>query len=119
MKQVTLIISMLIPSALMAAEFYVAPSGSDQNPGNKAKPFQTITGARDAVVKINAKMTEDITVYLAGGTYPISESIVFKARDSGMNGHQVIYKAVDGQEPIISSGKAIKNWQIHDKEMII
>ncbi len=98
------------------AEYYVSPSGSDKNPGTKAKPFQTIAHARDSVAKINGKMTGDIVVYLARGTYVISESVVFDANDSGTNGHKVIYKAAAGETPIVSGGKAIKNWEVHDKE---
>jgi hypothetical protein len=97
-------------------EFHVSPSGSDKNPGTKAKPFQTIAHARDSVAKINGKMTGDIVVYLAGGTYEISESVVFDVNDSGINGHKVIYKAVDGQVPVVSGGKVIKSWEVHDKE---
>ena len=99
-----------------ALEFHVSPTGSDKNPGTKAKPFQTIAHARDSVAKINSKMTGDIVVYLGGGTYEISESVVFDANDSGTNGHKVIYKAAAGQTPIVSGGKAIKKWELHDKE---
>jgi hypothetical protein len=106
-----------IPSLWAAqAEFYVSPSGSDKNPGTKAKPFQTITHARDSVAKINSNMTGDIVVHLAGGAYEISESVVFDVNDSGTNGHKVIYKAIADQTPMVSGGKAIKNWEIHDKE---
>jgi hypothetical protein len=98
-----------------AQEFHVAPTGSDTNPGTAAKPFQTIALARDSVAKITGKMTKDIVVYLHGGTYEISEPIVFDANDSGTNGHKVIYRAANGQTPIVSGGKAIKNWEVHDK----
>jgi len=97
-------------------EFYVSPSGSDKNPGTKVKPFKTIAYARDKVAKINSQMQGDIVVYLGGGTYEISESVVFDANDSGSNGHRVIYKAATGQEPIVSGGKAITKWELHDKE---
>jgi len=97
-------------------EFHVAPTGSDKNPGTEAKPFQTITHARDSVAKITGKMTGDIVVYFHGGTYEISEPVVFDANDSGTNGHKVIYKAATGQTPIVSGGKAVKNWQLHDKK---
>ena len=91
-----------IPSLWAAqAEFYVSPSGSDKNPGTKAKPFQTITHARDSVAKINSNMTGDIVVHLAGGAYEISESVVFDVNDSGTNGHKVIYKAIAGQTPMV------------------
>lgn len=106
----------LTAASASALDFYVSPLGSDKNPGTKAKPFQTIAHARDRVAKINSKMTGDIVVYLGGGTYQISESVVFDANDSGSNGHKVIYKAAAGQTPIVSGGKAIKNWEIHDKE---
>jgi hypothetical protein len=99
-----------------AVELYVSPGGNDRNPGTKAKPFATIAHARDAVAKINDKMTEDITVYLLGGTYELSSSVVFGPADSGNNGHKVIYKAFPGETPIISGGKAIKGWSLHDKE---
>ena len=99
-----------------AAEFYVAPSGSDQNPGTKAKPFKTIAHARDEVAKVNVGMKEDITVYLGQGTYELTAPVVFAVKDSGMNGHKVIYKAFAGKEPIVSGGRKITDWQIHDKE---
>ncbi len=100
----------LTAAPAFALEFHVSPSGSDKNPGTQAKPFQTIAHARDSVAKINGKMTGDIVVYLAGGIYEISESVKFNEKDSGNNGHKVIYKAAVGQTPIVSGGKAIKKW---------
>lgn len=97
-------------------EFHVSPDGDDRNPGTMAKPFRSIARARDQVAGITGKMTGDIVVYLGGGTHRVSESVVFDANDSGTNGHKVIYKAADGQTPIVSGGRAIKNWQLHDKE---
>ncbi len=110
-----LLLALASPLWAAQAEFYVSPSGSDKNPGTKAKPFQTIAHARDSVAKINGKMTGDIVVHLAGGTYEVSEPVVFDANDSGTNGHKVIYKAVAGQTPVVSGGKAIKGWKVHDK----
>jgi hypothetical protein len=101
---------------MYALEFHVSPSGSDTNPGTEAKPFQTIAHARDCVAKLKDKMTKDIVVYLHGGTYAISEPIVFDSNDSGTNGFKVVYKAATRQTPIVSGGKVIKNWALHDKE---
>lgn len=98
-----------------AREFHVSPTGNDNNPGTQAKPFQTIAHARDSVAKINGKMTGDIVVYLGGGTYELSAPVVFDANDSGTNGFKVIYKAAVGQTPIVSGGKTIKSWEVHDK----
>jgi len=48
-----------------AAEFHVAPTGDDSHPGTAAKPFRTISAARDAARRFAGK--EPITVSLADG----------------------------------------------------
>lgn len=103
-------------STTFATELFVAPDGSDANPGTKDKPFQTIEHARESVAGINSDMTGDITVYLRGGTYVLTSSVVFGEKDSGTNGHKIIYRALPGQTPIVSGGRAVKGWVIHDKE---
>ncbi len=95
-----------------AAEFYVAPDGKDGNPGTKEKPFATVEAARDAVRKINAKMTEDIVVVLRGGTYPLRQTILFEPADSGTGGHDVIYRAATNETPVLSGARAIVGWQL-------
>ena len=62
------------------ASYYVAPTGSDANPGTESAPFQTITKARDVVRTIAANMTGDIYVDLRGGTYGIGSTIAFGPR---------------------------------------
>ncbi|NUQ63189.1 MAG: right-handed parallel beta-helix repeat-containing protein [Pirellulales bacterium] len=91
--------------------FYVAPAGDDANPGARERPLATLAGARDAVRGVNRNMTGDIVVMLAGGTYPISEPIVFDHRDSGTGCHKIVYRAADGQKPVLSGGRAIAGWQ--------
>jgi hypothetical protein len=49
-------------STATAYNFYVAPAGSDSNPGTQAQPFRTIQRAASAVVP-------DSTVHVAPGTY--------------------------------------------------
>lgn len=116
-----LMLCMLVPGILagstgMAAEYYVSPAGNDRNPGTKDKPFQTIDHARDRVSTVTGTMSEDIVVYLRGGTYELASSVIFDANDSGTNGHTVAYKAFPGETPIVSGGQAIKGWSLHDRE---
>lgn len=47
-------------------DIHVAPGGDDANPGSEIKPLKTLMGARDAVRKINSKMTGDIAVRCYG-----------------------------------------------------
>ncbi|MEU6261300.1 RICIN domain-containing protein [Streptomyces sp. NPDC047043] len=92
--------------------FYVDPSGgSDHNPGTRvSKPFKTIQRARAAVRAVNSHMSGDITVYLRGGTYRLSKPVRFSTRDSGTNGHDVIWKAYGSETPVVTSGKRITGW---------
>lgn len=91
--------------------FHVSPNGDDANPGTKEKPFATISQARNAVRQINGTMSGDIAVVLRGGTYSISEPIVFDHRDSGTGGHEVIYCAAEDERVTASGGRAITGWQ--------
>ncbi len=52
---------------LYAAEFFVAPTGDDTNPGTLEKPFATIQHAQVAV-------SPGDTVYIRGGTYMMKEN---------------------------------------------
>jgi len=90
---------------------YVSPGGDDANPGTKDQPLATIGGARDAVRQVNRNMTGDIVVMLAGGTYSISEPVVFDHRDSATGGHTIVYRAADGQEAVLSGGRIVTGWQ--------
>jgi len=95
-----------------ASEFYVSQSGKDSNPGTREAPFASLEKAKNAVrTQLQSKQRADITVYLDGGVYQVEEPIVFKQEDSGREGFQVIYEAMEGEEPIISGGIQIKSWE--------
>lgn len=91
--------------------FHVSPSGNDANPGTQSEPFATIARARDEVRKINGNMKGDVAVVLRGGTYSISEPIVFDHRDSAAGGHKIVYRSAAGERAVISGGRAITGWQ--------
>jgi len=82
--------------------FYVAPDGSDQNPGSKDKPFATLKRARNAVREAKKTTNEPITVFVRGGVYYQSEPIVFTAEDSGRKDAPVTYAAYEDEKPVIS-----------------
>lgn len=94
--------------------YFVAPTGSDSNPGTLAAPFLTIAKARDTVRTINAKMTDDVTVYLRGGTYNLTETVKFEPADSGTNGHRVYYRAYQGETPVIMAATPVTGWTQHN-----
>jgi hypothetical protein len=91
-------------------EFFVSPTGNDANPGTKAKPFLTLTHARDAVRAAAPPMSGDILVNLRGGNFSVSAPIVFAPEDSGRNGFNIIYRAYQHETPVISGGVGVTNW---------
>jgi len=86
------------------ADFYVAPGGDDANPGTEAEPFATLARARDAARgRIAAGLSGDLSVLVRGGTYRITEPIVFGPEDGGTEVHRVTYAAYPGEVPGISA----------------
>ena len=67
--------------------FYVSPDGSDSGNGSIDSPFRTLEAARDAVRECNGNMTGDITVYLRGGDYRITNFEMEGAPLAGFAAH--------------------------------
>jgi len=93
------------------AEFHVSPAGNDANPGTLAKPFATIQKARDAVRKVNRSMKNDINVFIHKGTYYLKKPIALDERDSGFNGHYVIYRGYKDESPVVIGGVPVTGWK--------
>lgn len=108
------IILLLFPSikvnADVAENYYVSPSGNDENPGTEDEPFKTIQKAKEIIRQREGAWTGDICVWLRGGTYRLKNTLVFTEEDSGSDGYSVIYKAMSGEKPVISGGEVITGW---------
>ena len=93
--RLTLILVCVLTSgcASISADFVVAPSGSDDNPGTPAEPFATLSKARDAARDIRREAPGgQVSVALRGGTYRLAKPVVFgpaekylRDRRSGMS----------------------------------
>jgi hypothetical protein len=94
---------------------YARPRAAARTPIYHVSPgVDTIQPVRDVIRSVNSAMTEDITVYLREGTYWLTNTLTFDQRDSGTNGYNVIYKAYANERPIISGGRQITGWTLHD-----
>ena len=99
-------------SAEASVEFYVSPTGNDNNPGTKEQPFAGLTRARDAVrERTQTRQTADIVVFLRGGTYKLQEPLALGPEDSGTDKFSITHKAFPGEKPIISGGRTITGWK--------
>ncbi|WP_162463034.1 right-handed parallel beta-helix repeat-containing protein [Paenibacillus psychroresistens] len=95
---------------------YVALHGNDDNEGNEASPFRTITRARDALRELKISIKSDIIVYIRGGVYELDAPIVFDERDSGFNGNCITYCTYPGENVQISGAKRITGWNRVESE---
>jgi hypothetical protein len=102
------------PPAHGRATFYVAPRGDDASNGTRNRPFRTLARAQQAVREKTSRMHRDLVVNLGDGTYALPAPLEMDARDSGRNGHAVVYRAEPGAHPILSGGRTITGWTLAD-----
>jgi hypothetical protein len=110
------LLTLLLVSAapLGAAEFHVAPAGSDANPGTAEKPFATLERARDAVRTLkagNGLPAGRVDVVVHGGEYVLQQTLELTPLDSGAKGRPVRWRAAQGESPVLSSARSITGWK--------
>jgi len=105
--------------SLLAADFYVATDGNDQNPGTRRKPFATIEAARDAVRKsVAGGMKDDVVVNIGAGNYFVEKQIELDDRDSGRDGHTITYKGAPKLGTRIYGGRRITSWKKINEQQV-
>jgi uncharacterized protein YgiM (DUF1202 family) len=87
-------------AATHAAEFHVAPSGNDANPGTQAAPLRTIQRAADL-----AQPGDAITVH--EGVY---RERINPPRGGQSDQKRIVYQAAPGEKVEIKGSEAVKNW---------
>ncbi|MCY2929905.1 MAG: right-handed parallel beta-helix repeat-containing protein [Planctomycetota bacterium] len=95
--------TMMTNSAAAAGrEIFVAPGGSDANPGTREKPLATVAAAQAAARK--ARADGAVSVILREGTYYLDKTLVLGPEDSGRAGATVAYAAAEGERAVLSGG---------------
>ncbi|GHI42228.1 fibronectin type III domain-containing protein [Streptomyces violascens] len=107
----------LVPSATARsphasfADVYVSPTGSDLADGTARYPVRSLSRARDLARGGAAHQRADLTVHLAAGTYRTDKPLELDARDSGRNGHRIIWQGAGAGATVISGGRKVEGWQ--------
>ena len=104
-------------SPIQKADFHISPSGSDTWSGTLPEPaadksdgpFATLQRAKDAVRSLKERKKSDILVYIHGGTYQLSKTVVFNLSDSGSKDATITYAAYPGETPIFTSAQIVRN----------
>jgi hypothetical protein len=104
-----------------ALTLYVAINGNDAWTGcapepaadGQDGPLATIAGAREVLRKMKAAggLPGPVRVCIRGGSYPVSEPLVFTLEDSGTAEAPIVYEAYPGEQPVIHGGRAISGWR--------
>jgi pectate lyase len=104
-RQFIVSVFLVLSSFARAAVFYVAPTGSDRNPGTEAQPFATLMGAQTAA------STGD-TVLIRGGTYTLTNAHI--TRDDGLYIYVndftkpgISYLAYEGETPVFNFSQVL------------
>ncbi len=87
--------------AAQAAEFHVAVTGDDKNPGTQAAPLRTIQRAADL-----AQAGDVITVH--EGVY---RERVNPPRGGASDAKRITYQAAPGEKVVITGSEIVKNWE--------
>ncbi|MHC4982593.1 MAG: right-handed parallel beta-helix repeat-containing protein [Planctomycetota bacterium] len=88
-----------------AGQYYVAPDGSDEDPGTAEKPFATIQKGADVMVAGD-------TCIIRGGTY--RQTVVLKGK-SGAEGRPISFIAAAGERVILDGTEPITaEWSLHE-----
>ncbi len=94
---------------------YVAPNGTTIAAGTKDAPVD-LEGALALIAANNDNMTGNIEVILAGGYYHLSETLEITDAHGGNNNYSVIWKAAEGETPVIGSAYTVSGAWTEDKE---
>jgi parallel beta helix pectate lyase-like protein len=98
-----------------ANAFYVSPKGDDTNPGTIDKPFKTLSRARDAVRDYKARMRQlpqgELTVFLQGGDYMLTEPLALGPEDSGRATGAIRWSGVRGGTSRLIGGKIVSDFK--------
>ena len=87
-------------NAVDAADFHVAPSGNDTNPGTPAAPLRTIQRAADL-----AQPGDVVTVH--AGVY---RERITPPRGGDSDTRRIVYQAAPGAKVEIKGSEIVKNW---------
>jgi len=91
------------------AALYVAPTGSDTNPGTLGKPFATLTRARDEVRKLKAAGA--VTVYVRGGIYEMTAPLALGAEDSGTITRPITWRGYRDEQPTLVGARQVTGFK--------
>ncbi len=105
-----LVLLAILPFLMAAkpAEFHVATTGNNENPGTATRPFFTLERARDAIRKSGLAGKTACTVWLHGGIHRRKQTFLLEEQDSGTRECPIVYSGVKGETCRLIGGTVLK-----------
>lgn len=103
-------VAVLLAISRVQADFHVAPTGSDSNPGTEPRPFCSPERAREAVralKRTNNLPPGGLTVWLHGGDYIRTNTLDLSSEDSGTPTSPIVWRAVKDSTPRFLGGRIL------------
>ena len=112
----TIYICFFLINSLFAvgSDFYVSPSGDDNNPGTRKSPFATIEKALESVIRSAANSNSDHFILLAPGQHNIINPLTIRSSDFNGYSGKLVFKPSDNGEVVVSGGVKLTGWQRND-----
>lgn len=109
-KRICLAFVFFAASPLWAAySLFVSPEGNDAAAGTSSEnPIKTLQKAVDLARAIK---DQPVTVFLKGGTYEITEPLIFGPDDSRTAANPLTFKPLGNEKPVLCGGRRIGSWQ--------
>jgi len=101
------------PDRSLTKHLYDAPGG--KGTACSLKSPCSLIQARNRARELTRQQGGDLVIYLRGGVYPLTEPFALGAEDSGQNGFTVSYQAFENETPILSGGRPLTGWTLHEK----
>ena len=111
-KLLLLLLLAMTPFWGFSQDIFVSADGNDATgDGSLASPYATIEKAKAEVrTLLSSGLTQPVNVYLRGGTYYQTSSLVFRPEDSGTPSTPITYSAYQNEEVIISTARPLTSW---------
>jgi hypothetical protein len=105
----------LLDISAAAATIWVAPNGSDRDPGTRERPMATVLmaqrKARDLRRLNDPSVQDGVRIVLRGGVYELAEPLRFRPEDSGTQTSPTLVTAAPDESPILSGGVTLQGWK--------
>jgi len=106
---------LLAGAAASAADLWVAPGGSDANPGTRelplASPATALRRGRELRRLHDSTVADGVRIVLRGGEYALTEPLLVRPEDGGTAASPTVVMAAPGERPELSGGVAVAGWQ--------